>query len=576
MKHTKLRNYTLFFLLISVLNAYAQNAEETSGRMVSPELIQNWQNVNDFSRETGIDVNSLPVRKDIIKAIELSVHCLTNQFDRDRQNEPYFYCLRKVDGTGEMKHAVEIGIPHVVGRSMLGCEIAHQNVGIAFPSEAFDIYEYYCKQSFDNADHLNSYYKDGRRGVEMHNMREGLWGLWALIVGRNSEWAKDMARKMLESLDKMTDDDGKWSDELAKKNHFSITGGIMPDNQARMIDPLLAYYEVTGDKQALKLAEGYARVGLDVIFDNEGKFSPFGQSSGHIHSITSSLSGITQIAIRRNKKKMLDKCIRIMQNGVPEYFSSWGWGDEVMPEHPANVVSQGELNQIGDVVRTALYLGEAGYSEYYEMAEKYLRCMLLPSQYWLDDLQVFLKEKDDPKSDSEKDILSRALGGYGFVLPNARIRDSEYPVETQDITSGAVHALSECWKHVLINNKKDCKYNLLFSVANNNFDIKSYLPQKGLIEIKVKVDKTLFVRIPDWVKSSSIVLLINGEKESFVIEDGYLKIQNSKPGSSCSIMFDIPCSIEQETVDGVVYVTTWIGNQVIDIKPRGIISPLPF
>jgi len=576
MKHSKLRNYALFLLFISSLSAYAQNAEKASGRMVSPELIKNWQNVNDFSRETGIDVSNLPIRKDIIKAVELSVHCLTNQFDRDKKNEPYFYCQRRADGTGEMKHAVEIGIPHIVGRSMLGCEIAHQKVGITFPPEAFDIYEYYCKQSFDNADHLNSFYKNGNRGVELHNMREGLWSLWALIVGRNSEWAKDMAHKMLKSLDNMTDDKGKWSNELAKKNYFAITGGIMADNQARMIDPLLAYYDATGDKLALKLAKKYAQVGLDVIFDNEGKFSSFGQSSGHIHSITSSLSGITQFAILENKKEMLEKCFRIMQNGIPEYFSSWGWGDEVMPEHPANVVSQGEINQIGDVVRTALYLGEAGYSEYYELAEKYLRCMLLPSQFWMGDLQLFLKENDNPKNDSEKDILTRSYGGYGFVLPNARMRDSEYPVETQDITSGAVHALSECWERVLLNKKEYCEYNLLFSISNNNFEIKSYLPDNGLIEVKVKADKALFVRIPDWVDIGSIVLLINGKKESIVIEDGYMKIKKCNQGDNCSIMFDIPCKIEQEIVDGEVYRTTWVGNQVINIEPRGILSPLPF
>ncbi len=545
-------------------------------KMNHPKLIKQWNCTDLFISETKTDIDKLGIRVDIKKAVELSVHCLTNQFDRDKQNEPYFYCHRRDDGTGEMRHAVEIGIPHVVGRSMLGCEIAHQKVGITFPSEAFDIYEYYCRQSFDNADHLNSFYKDGRRGVEMHNMREGLWSLWALIVGRDSEWAKDMAHKMLISLDNMTDNKGKWSNELTKKNYFSITGGIMADNQARMVDPLLAYYAATNDELALKLAGMYARVGLNTLYDNEGRFTPYGQSSGHIHSITSSLSGITRYAILKNDKEMIAKCVRIIEKGVPEYFSSWGWGDEVMPAHPANVISQGEINQTGDVIRTALYLGATGYTKYYELAEQYLRSMLLPSQLWEDDLNVFLRETINPKDDSEKDVLSRSLGGYGFPLPNARMRSAEYPVETQDITSGAVHALAECWEHKLVSENNQCKLNLLFDGTNDDFDIKSYLPKEGLIEFTAKTNKMLLIRMPMWVNNKSIKLSINGKDRQPVIEHGYLKVAGLATGDKGSVIFDIPCKIEEETVDGSVYKTTWIGNQIIDITPRGELSPLPF
>ena len=55
------------------------------------------------------------------------------------------------------------------------------------------------------------------------------------------------------------------------------------------------------------------------------------KSSGHVHSITSSLSGITAYAIQTEDAPMLQQCRQIVDVGVPEYFSSWGWGDEVYP-----------------------------------------------------------------------------------------------------------------------------------------------------------------------------------------------------------------------------------------------------
>ena len=42
------------------------------------------------------------------------------------------------------------------------------------------------------------------------------------------------------------------------------------------------------------------------------------------------------------------------------------------------------------------------------------------------------------------------------------------------------------------------------------------------------------------------------------------------------VLFDVPCRTEKETVDGVEYSTTWAGDQILDIQPRGTQSPLPF
>jgi len=42
------------------------------------------------------------------------------------------------------------------------------------------------------------------------------------------------------------------------------------------------------------------------------------------------------------------------------------------------------------------------------------------------------------------------------------------------------------------------------------------------------------------------------------------------------VTFPVPCRIEREAVDGTEYTTTWAGDQVLDIRPRGTVSPLPF
>jgi hypothetical protein len=56
----------------------------------------------------------------------------------------------------------------------------------------------------------------------------------------------------------------------------------------------------------------------------------------------------------------------------------------------------------------------------------------------------------------------------------------------------------------------------------------------------------------------------------------YVRISELHAGDEGKILFDVPVRVERERVDGTDYTTTWIGNQTVDIDPRGPISPLPF
>jgi len=56
----------------------------------------------------------------------------------------------------------------------------------------------------------------------------------------------------------------------------------------------------------------------------------------------------------------------------------------------------------------------------------------------------------------------------------------------------------------------------------------------------------------------------------------YARVVASRAGPTALVQFAVPCRIQQETIDGTCYTTTWIGDQVIEILPRGSVSPLPF
>jgi hypothetical protein len=570
-------------------NAGEQRAEQIEelrrrNRMVAPRVLRSWPNVDRFLQEQkpGLDLDAAPVRTNIRTAIGLSMTHLNSLFDADRDNEPYFYVNCQSDGTGKMYHSVNIGIPHVVGRCLLGTMMGEMATGIPSPQRGLEIHEQYLRRSFANSDHLNSYVdpaQNDKRCIEFHNMREGLYGLWALAAGRDSRWARDTAHQMLETLDRLTTEKGEWSKELADQIGMGDRSyGLAVANSARMVDALLAYHAVTEDPLAMKLAGLYARSGLETLFTPDGHFAAIEKSSGHVHSITSSLSGMTAYAIVADDATMLKRCRRIMDVGVPEYFSSWGWGDEVFPDHPADVVSRGEINQTGDVVRTALLLGSVGLPEYYELAERYLRSMLLPTQHRLAELRLFLDNAQVPEDDSEYRAVERSVGGYAMQLPNDRMRTGDWPVSTLDITSGAVHAMSECYLHRVRCDEDIFTVNLLFDYRDRHITIDSHLPFCGRIDFVARTDvNKLRCRIPGWVDRSTLqVHCAERVRVSGVDASSHVELSGLQAGDRGAITFDVPVKVERENVDGVTYTTTWIGNQIIEIQPRGSVSPLPF
>ena len=558
-------------------------------RMAAPTVLRTWPTVEAYlqARERGeveggppVPLAGLPIRTDLLEAIRLGRHCLNSSFDRDRDDEPFFYSNCRADGTGEFHHSVQIGIPHVVGRCLLGNTAASLATRMPFPPDGLAILTRYLKSSFDNADHLNSFFdpeKSGERGIEFHNMREGLYGLWALMHTDEVDWARAEAERMLETLDRLTDDSGRWSPELAADLGMGDRcWGLSVPNAARMVDPLLAVHRLTGGPIALRLAEAYARAGLAEVFTAEGRFAPMDRSSGHVHSITSSLSGMTEFALLTGDAEMPAACRRIMDVGVPEYFSSWGWGDEVFPEHPADEVSRGEINQTGDVIRTALLLGEAGEARYYELAERLLRSMLLPTQHREEELRRFLRDNEHPTRDAERDVIARSVGGYSMQLPNDRMAEGDWPIQTQDITSGAVHALAECRRHRTTFREGTVSVNLLLDYEGEAVSLRSALPLVGRIAFTAHQDLRLRVRVPDWVDAATLRATVDGGEHVVALEAGYADLGPLQAGSQGELTFAVPCKVERETVDGVTYTTMWVGNQLVDIRPRGTVSPLPF
>ena len=144
-------------------------------------------------------------------------------------------------------------IPQITGRCLLASMLAEEATGIPCPEHGLKILEEFHKQSFDNEDHINSYLdpsKDNQRFIQLHDLREGMFGLLHLIRGRNRAWTKETGDLMVETPLKITAPDGRLSMELAEKHGIAKRlVGHGPDavTNDRVVAPLVEYYLHSGN-----------------------------------------------------------------------------------------------------------------------------------------------------------------------------------------------------------------------------------------------------------------------------------------------------------------------------------------
>ena len=121
------------------------------------------------------------------------------------------------------------------------------------------------------------------------------------------------------------------------------------------------------------------------------------------------------------------------------------------------------MNNVGDVIETALILGRYFGDSYFEDAERYLRSQLLPSQ--VRDLS-FMDEA--PGGDERRDLRTRLLGLFGFNAVYGHLPLGKNEVTPSiDIVGGATASLCAAQRAVATTSGGVTRINMLFDYESD-------------------------------------------------------------------------------------------------------------
>ncbi|MBT3602364.1 MAG: hypothetical protein HOE48_15645 [Candidatus Latescibacteria bacterium] len=366
-----------------------------------------------------------------------------------------------------------------------------------------------------------------------HNVREGFHALYALAAYRNSEQALDLATESIQDILTYWSPRTGWNYEhLETQLGFEIQRSTFIVGLARSIGPLVKLYRATGLASALELALILKDKALE-FFTSEGTYDRelFGT---HTHSTTCVMSSLAQLADLTSDITLLHRVKAFYDNGLRSIRDDIGWviensNDSANPD-------MGECNNTGDIVETALILGQHGYPEYYQDAERILRGHLLPSQ--LRDTS-FIEDPPNPNNeDGKHNVAKRHLGAFGFPAPYGHEPiDAKRISFNMDIVGGSVSTLCDVYRAISTADTAGHWVNLLFDHETKHIKIESPYTSKALT-ITVKTPKPLFVRLPSWLSPETVQ--ISAGSKPFHINNGYLFFAQPPVNQPISLSFELP------------------------------------
>ena len=420
----------------------------------------------------------------------------------------------------------------------------------------------------------------GNAGAYIWDQSRALHALVAWYQTEGEEQVLRKIEKLIDGLDRIAvrkDDACYFPTEVYIGNGKWFDHPLMwvPDGQP--IDPLVRYFELTGDQKALNLALKLAK---SVLTREPLTFSPDGEMlrdehNTHFHSRTAALVGLLRLGIATGDNDLID-FVEKAYKWARSQGSSYGW----MPEQLCTL-EWSETCTIADMINLAVLLAETGRDQYWEDVERFTRNCLVESQILSEDMlpRPWRKVPEKvPGSRSYDRVAERVMGGFvGSVFPNDRFFEADWNDGfgiSGCCTPGGTKGLYLAWSHIVTNKPDGAWINLMLNANTPWVEIHSALPYEGRISIVVKKATKVYVRIPSWVERKDVAIKRNGKAQDVVWKGAYVVQEHLKEGDEIEVNYPVKSFEVKEKVAGDEFRLHWRGYTLMGIEPPGKRMPL--
>ncbi len=370
-------------------------------------------------------------------------------------------------------------------------------------------------------------------------------------------------------------------------------GGELSHGYPSAIEPLVRYWECTGDAEALELARAFAEGHLAGVQPDMGvqRIDPAtGAFCKHVHLHTHEIWGVAHLGAASGDGRYLDWAERAYRFVLGQ-GTDYGWYPEYIPQHEYRT----EICVVGDMISIAAALARGGRPEYWEHVARAVRNTLRASQFSRTPAFVALFRKlhhNRPQAevDHALDAL-RALEG-GFVAQATFDDWVGYPGDSLGAPGlyangiqmmgccppEGMRGLWEAWQGTVEERPVGVFVNLPFSREHAAACVQAYEPAAGRLDVQARRAGCFFLRPPAWADPADVALardsVAAGRLEWGGPAQAYAVCRDVRAGECLTLTWPVP-QFTQEFVPRSVpgrsgkLTVRWLGNQVCGVEPHG-------
>lgn len=418
-----------------------------------------------------------------------------------------------------------------------------------------------------------------------------IWGATKILKSLSEHYArtkepeaKALARKVMLALKKIA----TWNAEgqcwiKCGMGALRSDGSVVPNGwnsqPAPLVEPLVTYWLATGDKEGLDFANAYAEGIIRNLQPGGIRFQPDGSFNGHSHATMHAVWGIAHLGLATGNAGYLDFSKRVW-----DWMLTRGTGTGWFPAGPDNC---NETCAVSDMISIAALLGEAGHTEYYDYAERYLRNHIATQQFVLTpEFESRYRTRNAAAGEEKIRAGLRELRKFqGGIIGGSGLNDLEN--ELLGGTSGyrmfgccapeGMRAIHTAWRHTIERRAPKGSrpggvyVNLGFMRDSPWGRVISSMPEEGRLTVKAAVNETYFLRPPHWAARGEVRAFVDAKRVPVEWVGDYVRL-TAKTGEEIAITYPLLEFTQQvsglwKERPNLRLTYRWLGNMVTSVDP---------
>ena len=398
---------------------------------------------------------------------------------------------------------------------------------------------------FENIDEVRLHY---------HSIREAFMALYTLVRYRNSKWAVRCGETLADTIDRRFFEKTLNDEEIRAvlgipevKKIFDrpidpFEGKDCTDCTGRAIEAMLLFYKETGSEKVLAVLEKCVQLHRELNLRADGsapEWMTCADHVGHNHSYLGTLRGLVLYGIEVGDNELVETVYKTYKNSVYKYncsYSGFAPHDLARLSFPdGNGDPLGDQASCADVAYIAYLLASCGYTELYDDVQRLIRARLLRFQ-----------------CNSGNEYGTWGITGGGLFVDGTTI----------DVFCLIASTLCKIYSDFVKEKETGLFIDLSFSKENEAVSVKAYRDEKQHLDIRMKCEKDLYVRLPEWCPLETVSV-----STPYEIKEGYLFVSSEYCiCNTVEILYSLPEKITEESTwrSGKKYRIFWCGDDILD------------